>query len=321
MDIRGLHGPRPLDRGGVGDRGRVLRLDHPRPLREEAADDRLPHGRHGRRGGRRVRSRRPRQAPHRAGRGDRRRSSPRQIAVDAGIDEDVTDQVAEMLVKLADVVREEDATLIEINPLIVTQRPRGGRARLEGDDRRQRALPPPGHRRALRQVRRGPAGGDGEGEGPHLRQARRQHRHPRQRRRALHVDARRRRPGRWQARQLPRRRRRLEGRGDRRRARGDHVGRQGQGDPLQHLRRHHPLRRDRQGDHRGLAADRDHDAARRAPRRHQLRGGPGATGRSRPRATSTTRRRCSAPRSASSSCRRADGNHRRHRHEARASAG
>jgi succinyl-CoA synthetase beta subunit len=44
----------------------------------------------------------------------------REIAVDAGIDDDVTDQVAEVLVKLADVVREEDATLIEINPLIVT---------------------------------------------------------------------------------------------------------------------------------------------------------------------------------------------------------
>jgi succinyl-CoA synthetase beta subunit len=43
------------------------------------------------------------------------------IAIDAGIDEDVTDQVAEMLLKLAEVVREEDATLIEINPLIVTQ--------------------------------------------------------------------------------------------------------------------------------------------------------------------------------------------------------
>jgi succinyl-CoA synthetase beta subunit len=45
----------------------------------------------------------------------------RSIAVDAGIDDDVTDAVAEMLVKLAEVVREEDATLIEINPLIVTQ--------------------------------------------------------------------------------------------------------------------------------------------------------------------------------------------------------
>jgi succinyl-CoA synthetase beta subunit len=44
----------------------------------------------------------------------------RQLAIDAGIDDDVTDQVAETLVKLAEVVREEDATLIEINPLIVT---------------------------------------------------------------------------------------------------------------------------------------------------------------------------------------------------------
>ena len=45
----------------------------------------------------------------------------RQMALDAGIDEDVTDQVAEMLLKLDEVVREEDATLTEINPLIVTQ--------------------------------------------------------------------------------------------------------------------------------------------------------------------------------------------------------
>jgi succinyl-CoA synthetase beta subunit len=44
----------------------------------------------------------------------------RQIAIDAGIDEDVTDQVAEMLVKLHQVASAEDATLIEVNPLIVT---------------------------------------------------------------------------------------------------------------------------------------------------------------------------------------------------------
>jgi succinyl-CoA synthetase beta subunit len=44
----------------------------------------------------------------------------RELAVDAGIDEDVTDQVAEMLVKLVEVARAEDATLIEVNPLIVT---------------------------------------------------------------------------------------------------------------------------------------------------------------------------------------------------------
>jgi succinyl-CoA synthetase beta subunit len=44
----------------------------------------------------------------------------REIAVDAGIDDDVTDQVAEMLVKLVEVARDEDATLVEVNPLIVT---------------------------------------------------------------------------------------------------------------------------------------------------------------------------------------------------------
>ncbi len=44
----------------------------------------------------------------------------RELALDAGIDEDVTDEVAEMLVQLAGVVSAEDATLIEVNPLIVT---------------------------------------------------------------------------------------------------------------------------------------------------------------------------------------------------------
>jgi succinyl-CoA synthetase beta subunit len=44
----------------------------------------------------------------------------RQIAIDARIDEDVTDGVAELLVKLYEVALAEDATLIEVNPLIVT---------------------------------------------------------------------------------------------------------------------------------------------------------------------------------------------------------
>jgi succinyl-CoA synthetase beta subunit len=44
----------------------------------------------------------------------------REIAVDAGIDEDVTAQVVELLVKLAEVAVAEDATLVEVNPLIVT---------------------------------------------------------------------------------------------------------------------------------------------------------------------------------------------------------
>ena len=44
----------------------------------------------------------------------------REVAIDARIDEDVTDQAAELLVKLHHVALAEDATLIEINPLIVT---------------------------------------------------------------------------------------------------------------------------------------------------------------------------------------------------------
>jgi succinyl-CoA synthetase beta subunit len=47
-------------------------------------------------------------------------AAAREVAVDAGIDDDVTDQVAEMLVKLVEVARSEDATLVEVNPLIVT---------------------------------------------------------------------------------------------------------------------------------------------------------------------------------------------------------
>jgi succinyl-CoA synthetase beta subunit len=43
-----------------------------------------------------------------------------QLAIDARIDDDVTDQVAALLVKLHEVALAEDATLIEINPLIVT---------------------------------------------------------------------------------------------------------------------------------------------------------------------------------------------------------
>jgi succinyl-CoA synthetase beta subunit len=44
----------------------------------------------------------------------------RAIAADAGVDEDVREQVGDLLVALHEVATSEDATLIEINPLIVT---------------------------------------------------------------------------------------------------------------------------------------------------------------------------------------------------------
>lgn len=47
-------------------------------------------------------------------------AAAREIAADAGLSEDALDEAAEVLVKLEEVAREEDATLIEVNPLIVT---------------------------------------------------------------------------------------------------------------------------------------------------------------------------------------------------------
>ena len=44
-----------------------------------------------------------------------------ELAAEAKIDEDVQGQVAEMLLELKEVARAEDATLIEVNPLIVTE--------------------------------------------------------------------------------------------------------------------------------------------------------------------------------------------------------
>ena len=47
-------------------------------------------------------------------------AAARSIVEEAGLDEDVRDQAAEVLVKLAEVATTEDASLIEVNPLIVT---------------------------------------------------------------------------------------------------------------------------------------------------------------------------------------------------------
>ncbi len=47
-------------------------------------------------------------------------AAARKIIDAAGLDEDVRDQAAEVLVKLAEVATNEDANLIEVNPLIVT---------------------------------------------------------------------------------------------------------------------------------------------------------------------------------------------------------
>jgi succinyl-CoA synthetase beta subunit len=48
-------------------------------------------------------------------------AAARSIVADAGLAEDALDEAADVLAKLVEVAREEDATLIEVNPLIVTK--------------------------------------------------------------------------------------------------------------------------------------------------------------------------------------------------------
>ena len=172
---------------------------------------------------------------------------------------------------------------------------RGQGARLEVHGRRQRALPPSRHRRDARHDGGRPARGARAREARHLREARRRGRRARERRRAVDVDGRRRHVRRRPAGQLlrPRRRRRRAGRG--RRALGDHPRSAGEGDLLQHLRRHHALRRGRARDPAGARRDGDRAADRRPPRRHERRGRAPDPRRRGAARTCTSRRRCSRP--------------------------
>ena len=157
----------------------------------------------------------------RRGRPDRRhrRGQGREIVDAAGFADDVTDQVADVIQKLWIVYRDEDATLVEVNPLVKTDRRPDRRPRRQGHPRRERRLPPPRARGARGQGRGRPARGGGQGQGPQLRQARRRGRHHRQRRGSGHEHPGRRRlrrrgVRRRQAGQLPRHRRWRLGRGD-----------------------------------------------------------------------------------------------------------
>ena len=124
----------------------------------------------------------------------------RRLAYEAGVDADVVRPVGAMLAKLYDVFVAEEATLVEVNPLIVTPERdvRALDAKVTLDDN---ALFRHQDNAELRDPsKRGPAGADGQGARPDLREARRRHRDPRQRRRAVDVDARRGRGGRRQRR-------------------------------------------------------------------------------------------------------------------------
>ena len=74
----------------------------------------------------------------------------RRLAFEAGVDADVVRPVGAMLAKLYEVFTEEEATLVEVNPLIVTPRTRGQGTGRQGHARRQRPLSPRRERRPAR---------------------------------------------------------------------------------------------------------------------------------------------------------------------------
>ena len=180
----------------------------------------------------------------------------------------------------------EDATLVEVNPLVKTRRRPDRRPRRQGLARRERRLPAPGARGARRHLRGGPAGGGGQGEGPQLRQAGRLGRHHRQRRRPGDEHARRRRVRRARSsRRSPKPANFLDiggGASAEVMANGLEIilgDAAGQERVRQRLRRHHRLRRGRQRDRAGASscwrAGRAVDqAAGRPARRQQRRAGP-----------------------------------------------
>ena len=117
----------------------------------------------------------------------------REIAEAAGFDAADVEKLVPIFVKLGDVYVAEDATLVEVNPLVKTED--GDMVAIDGKvtHRRQLQLPPSRARAVRRPLGDRPARDPRHREGPQLRQARRQHRDHRQRRRAGHVHARRRR--------------------------------------------------------------------------------------------------------------------------------
>ena len=291
------HRPRGVDRGGVGHRVRVLRVDRLRPLGQAPAGDALDAGRHGHRGGRRAttRTRSPACTSTRcsasrtstpAGSPSRPASTPTSCA-----------RSARCSTKLYDAFVAEEAMLVEVNPLIVTRRPPGrwrSTPRSRSTTTRSSATPTtprcattaaedPQERmareRGLTYVKLdGNVGILGNGAGLVMS--------------TLDVVA----QAGGSPGELPRRRRRLEGRGDHAGRRGDPLQRERHRRAVQHLRRHHALRRGREGPDRGVRPDqarpcRSSCASTGPTTRRAARCWPRPTC-----PTCTPRRRCSAPR-------------------------
>ncbi len=216
----------------------------------------------------------------------------RKLGFGLGLSAEQQAELRDLLRKLAKLFRECDASLVEVNPLIVTK---DGHivaldAKINIEDN---AL---FRQKRLAAMRDAGAGGRARAARararPQLRLARRQHRVHGQRRRPRDGDDGPDQAARRRARELPRRRRRRDRRA---RDRGvqDHPHEQERArDPREHLRRHRALRHDRRGRDHGGEAGRGQGSGRRTARRHERREGPRAARRA---AASRSRRPPASP--------------------------
>ena len=122
----------------------------------------LADGRDGRRGGRRDRPRRPRPAATSSPANGLTRTPPARSRSTPGSTRTSSTRSPRCWSSLSR-SRRRGRDADRGQPADRHHRPQGRRARRQGDDRRQRALPPRGAGRPPRQVRRGPAGADGQG--------------------------------------------------------------------------------------------------------------------------------------------------------------
>ena len=195
----------------------------------------------------------------------------RELAFGLGLNIKQVSQAVTTIMGCYRAFRDLDATMVEINPLVVTKDDRvlALDAKMSFDDNAH-VPPPEGHGDARRR-RGGSARDAGRGVRPQLRRPHRGHRLHHQRRGPRdgdhgHDQARRRR-----ARQFPRCRRRRLARAGGGGVQSGALRPQRQGDPGQHFRRHQPLRLGRAG--RGAGGAGPASAAGGAARRHQCRGG------------------------------------------------
>ena len=248
---------RVLVEQGLQDQARALPRPRARSHHRAARVDGQPRRRRRDREGRRGDARAHLQGVHRIPASASARIQARKLAFALGLEGPQVAQAAKLMTALYDAFVATDASLLEINPLIVTE---DGNllaldAKMNFDDNALYRHPDIKELRDL--SRRGSARDRGVEVQPELHQARWHDRLHGQRRRAGDGDDGHHQAGGRRAGELPRRRRRRQRRADPERVQDPDVGQERPRRPDQHLRRHPALRRARRrGDRRGQGSRR-----------------------------------------------------------------